>query len=95
MNDGPPQAYSRVDLWLWHARVLSTRNACARLVARAGVRINGQLTDKAAARVRPGDVLTFAVGTRVRVLRVLALAERREAAPLASRLYADLTATDP
>jgi ribosome-associated heat shock protein Hsp15 len=86
---------ARLDVWLWHARVLSTRGACSRLVTTTGVRINGRLTDKCSARLRPGDVLTFAIGTRVRVMRVLALAERRGPATDAAQLYADLVAPQP
>lgn len=81
---------SRLDLWLWHARVLSTRSACAELVVAHGVRINGQKTEKPGARLRPGDVVTFAVGQRVRVLRVRALAARRGPAAEARLLYEEL-----
>jgi ribosome-associated heat shock protein Hsp15 len=81
---------ARLDVWLWHARVLSTRSACARLVSERGVRINGHMTEKPGARVRPGDVMTLAVGQRVRVLRVVGIAERRESAARAALLYEDL-----
>jgi ribosome-associated heat shock protein Hsp15 len=48
------------------------------------------MTEKPGARIRPGDVVTLAVGQRVRVLRVVALAARREAAARAMFLYEDL-----
>lgn len=86
-----PTAALRLDLWLWHARVCSTRSACAALVARNGVRINGRSTDKPGVRVRPDDVLTFAVGPRVRVLRVVALGTRRGPAAEARALFQDLS----
>ena len=56
-----------------------------------GVRINGTRTEKASQAVAPGDVLTFAQGGRVRVVRIEALATRRGPAPEAQALYADLT----
>ena len=84
-------AACRLDSWLWHVRVLSTRSACARLVGDRGVRINGRLTEKPGARLHPGDVVTFAVGQRVRVLRVLAFSDRRGNATEAARLYEDLS----
>lgn len=87
----PPPSL-RLDLWLWHARVCSTRAACAALIERQGVRINGRSTDKPASRVRPQDVLTFAVGPRVRVLRVLALGDRRGPPEAARALFHDLGA---
>lgn len=86
----PPAEASRLDIWLWHARVLSTRSACTRLVSTNGIRINGRSTDKPSSLVRPGDVLTFAVGTRVRILRVLGFAARRGSAADAARLFAEL-----
>jgi ribosome-associated heat shock protein Hsp15 len=71
--------------------VLSTRSACSRLVEDRGVRINGRVTEKPGARLHPGDVVTFAVGQHVRVLRVLALSTRRGSATEAARLYEDLS----
>ncbi len=89
--------WQRLDTWLWCARVAKTRSLCARLVEQGGVRINRQPTGKPHARLRPGDVLTFAVGARgpVRVWRVAALAARRGPAEEARGLYADLSADDP
>ena len=84
-------ATCRLDAWLWHVRVLSTRSACSRLVEDRGVRINGRVTEKPGARLHPGDVVTFAIGQRVRVLRVLALSTRRGSATEAARLYEDLS----
>ncbi len=63
--------WQRLDKWLWCARFMKLRAGCARWVAAGGVRINRQPTDKPHARVRPGDVLTLAHGTQVRVVRVL------------------------
>ena len=91
----------RLDMWLWCARVRRARADCARLVADGAVRINRRPTDKPHALVRPGDVLTLAIGHaderpdgslggQVRVLRVLALAERRGPASVAATLYEDV-----
>ena len=88
--------WQRLDKWLWCARFLKARADCARLVAEGGVRINRQPTDKPHARLRPGDVLTFALGGRgaVRVWRVVALAGRRGPAAEARSLYEDLSAEE-
>lgn len=85
--------WQRLDKWLWCARVAKTRALCARLIAQGSVRINRQPTDKPHARLRPGDVLTFALGPRasVRIWRVLALAARRGPATEARALYEDLS----
>lgn len=83
--------WQRLDLWLWCARLAKTRAECSRQVAGGSVRINRQPTDKPHARLRAGDVLTLALGGRVRVWRVLALAERRGPATEARLLYEDLS----
>jgi ribosome-associated heat shock protein Hsp15 len=95
VGEAEDRDWQRLDKWLWCARVAKTRTACSRLVEEGGVRINRQPTDKPHARLRPGDVLTFALGSAdrgvVRVWRVLALAERRGPAPEAQALYEDLS----
>ena len=52
--------------------------------------VNGQLVAKPAFAVGPGDVLTFAQGRDVRVIRIVAPGERRGPAPEAQALYEDL-----
>lgn len=83
--------YQRLDAWLWCARFRKTRAECARQVEKGVVRINRQPTDKAHAKLRPGDVLTLSVGQgaagRIILWRVLALAERRGPASEAQTLY--------
>ena len=70
----------RIDKWLWHARVVRTRAAAAALAAAGHVRINGQRVDAPSRVVRTGDVVTVALDRAVRVLKVLAFAERRGSA---------------
>jgi ribosome-associated heat shock protein Hsp15 len=82
--------WQRLDRWLWCARFIKTRAAAARLAEQGRIRINRLRTEKAHARVRPGDVLTFGIGPSVRVVRVLALGHRRGPAEEARRLYEDL-----
>lgn len=55
------------------------------------MRVNAQKVHKPAASVGPGDVLTFPQGREVRVIRIVALGERRGPAPEAQQLYEDLT----
>lgn len=53
------------------------------------IRVNGAVTTKAHYAVKPGDLLTLPQGSRVRIVEVLAFAERRGPAPEAERLYAE------
>ncbi len=80
----------RLDKWLWQARFCKTRTLAAKLCTGGRVRIDGRVVDKAHAAVRPGQVLTFALGEHVRVVRVAALGTRRGPAPEARTLYEDL-----
>jgi ribosome-associated heat shock protein Hsp15 len=70
----------RIDKWLWHARVVRTRADAAALVAAGHVRVNGRRVDGPDRPVRAGDVLTVALDRTVRVLKVVAFAERRGSA---------------
>ena len=81
----------RLDKWLWHGRFFKTRSLAASVVTEHGVRINGTRTQKRAATVGPGDVLTFSQGKTVRVIRIEALGTRRGPAAEAQTLYSDLS----
>jgi ribosome-associated heat shock protein Hsp15 len=77
----------RIDKWLWHARFARTRTAAQRLAVSGHVRINKQKVNSASRPVRPGDVLTLALGRAVAVLTVVAIAARRGSAEAARTLY--------
>ena len=80
----------RLDKWLWHARVVKARTSAAALVEAGHVRINGVREKAPGHAVKPGDVLTVALDNSVRILKVVAFAERRGDAPAARLLYEDL-----
>jgi len=80
----------RLDKWLWHARFFKTRTLASRYVEKSRCRIDGRAVEKAHATVAPGMVLTFALGPRVRVVRIVALGERRGPALEARALYEEI-----
>lgn len=90
-----PEARIRVDKWLWQARFFKARSLAAATVASGHLRLNGRRCDKPGHAIGPGDVLTFPQGSRIRVIRVLALGERRGPAPEAAELYHDEDARPP
>jgi ribosome-associated heat shock protein Hsp15 len=59
------------------------------------VRINRQPTDKPHARLRVGDVVTLPLRSRVRVVRVVALSERRGPPAEARLLYEEIAEQPP
>lgn len=82
--------FLRADKWLYQARFFKSR-ALASKVCDAGLRISGTKVEKAHAKVRVGDVLTFSQGRHIRVVKILALGTRRGPAPEARALYEDLS----
>ena len=80
----------RIDKFLWFARVVKTR-ALAQTLAEGGhLRLSGRVIDRAHCPVRVGDVLSFAVHGRVRVLKVEALPSRRGPPAEARMLYTEV-----
>jgi ribosome-associated heat shock protein Hsp15 len=85
----------RLDKWLWFARFVKTRSLATRLVVDGRMRVNGAPTQKAHYAIKPGDVLTFALGPHIRVIKVTALGSRRGPAAEAQSLYEDLDPPRP
>jgi len=80
----------RLDKFLWFARIVKTRALAQQLAEGGRLRIAGRVVDRAHAPVRIGDVLSFAVRGKVRVLRVEALPARRGPPAEARELYAEI-----
>ncbi|MEZ5817464.1 MAG: RNA-binding S4 domain-containing protein [Hyphomicrobiaceae bacterium] len=88
-------ASQRLDKWLWFARVIRTRTLAAGLISDGRVRVNRERVLKPSQTVRPGDVITVAVGAHVRVLEVVAGGTRRGPPTEAQALFRELTAAKP
>jgi len=87
------EAGLRLDKFLWFVR-LAKRRSFAQEVAEAGhVRIDGRVINQAHAAVRVGNVLSFPLHGRVRIIRVEALPGRRGPASEAQDCYTDLSAS--
>ena len=81
----------RLDKFLWFVRLTKSR-ALAQALAEAGhMRIDGRVVDQAHAAVRVGNVLSFPLHDRVRVIRIEALPARRGPAQEARACYTDLS----
>lgn len=81
---------TRIDKWLWYARFFKTRSRATDFCQEGSLRVNGTRIGKAHHLVRPGDVLTFALGRSIRVVRIVNIGGRRGPAPEAQTLYEDL-----
>jgi ribosome-associated heat shock protein Hsp15 len=67
----------RIDKLLWYLRLAKTRSIAQAMAEEGHIRLNGRRVDRAHQKVTAGDVLTVALGARVRVLELLALPEQR------------------
>lgn len=85
----------RLDRWLWWVRLAKTRSAAQGIAADGRLRIDGRVIDRAHAAVRIGNVLTYASGGGVRVVRIEALPHRRGPAPEAQACYRRLDLSPP
>ena len=86
-----PAPKTRLDKWLYHARFFKTRTLAAKQVTGGHVRVNSSKVIKASHGVTVGDVLTFAQGKAIRVVKIEAFGTRRGPAPEAQTLYSDLS----
>jgi ribosome-associated heat shock protein Hsp15 len=81
----------RLDKFLWFARLTKTRGWAQDIAHGGHLRIDGRRIEKAAAPVRPGNVVAFITHDhQVRIIRVEALPARRGPAPEARLCYTDL-----
>lgn len=87
-----PRPSLRLDKYLWHARFFKSRSQAASYVGEGRLRLDGTVVAKPNQAVRVGCVLTFPLGPRIRVVRVLALGARRGPPAEARSLYEDLDA---
>ncbi len=85
-----PQPAQRIDKWLWSARFIKSRSRAAALVSKGKIRRNGERISKPGQKIKPDDILTFALNKQIRVIRVLSLATRRGPYSEAILLYDDL-----
>lgn len=80
----------RLDKFLWFARFVKTRGAAQDLAEDGRLRLNGRVVAQAHAAVRVGDVLSFAVHGKVRVVAVEGLPTRRGPPAEARALYREI-----
>ncbi len=78
----------RIDKWLWAARVFRHRSISTRACTSGRVQLNG-LSVKPSKMVRVGDRIEANTEGGLRILVVLAIADKRGPASVAKELYED------
>ena len=89
---GPDRGKTRLDQWLWFARLAKSRSLAARLCTEGAIRVNGATVKKPNQTVRVGDLVVVPQGGWQRTVRVVALGVRRGPAAEASTLYDEAAA---
>jgi len=80
----------RIDRFLFFIRLVKSRTLAQAIVDEGHVRIDGKRVEKSSEEVRIGSVVALPLHDKVRVLRVLALPERRGPPPEARVCYAEV-----
>ena len=80
----------RIDRLLVYLRFARTRSAALALIETRALRCNRKHVLRGAQQARIGDVLTLAVGNRVRVIQLLALPARRGSPAEAALHYREI-----
>jgi ribosome-associated heat shock protein Hsp15 len=84
----------RIDRYLHCIRLVKSRTLAQALVETGHLRIDGKRVEKTSEPVRVGSVIALPLHDRVRVLRVVALPERRGPAAEARACYEELGVDD-
>ena len=82
----------RVDVFLHRIRLVKSRSLAQAVIEQGTMRIDGKRVAKPSEPVRPGNVIALPLHGRVRVVRVLALPERRGPASEARDAYQEIDA---
>jgi len=94
MSDAPSAESTRLDRWLWCARLFRTRALAAAACRSGHVRINGTHA-KAASSVRVGDEIRVRGDGRERIVVVAQVIVKRVGAGPAAECYVDHTPPPP
>jgi len=85
----------RIDRFLFFIRLVKSRTLAQAVIETGHVRIDGKRVEKPSEEVRVGSVVALPLRDQVRILRVLALPERRGPAPEARSCYEKLGIDEP
>ena len=80
----------RIDRFLFFIRLVKSRTLAQAVIDGGYVRLDGRPVEKPSEDVRVGSTIALPLHGKVRVLRVLALPERRGPAPEARTCYEEL-----
>ena len=81
----------RLDIYLYYIRIFKSRSIATNFVSNNRLRISGQVTQKPHKMISIGDVLTMTINDNIKLLKVLAIPNRRGSYPESLNFYEDIT----
>ena len=81
----------RLDIYLYYIRIFKSRSIATKFVSTNRLRISGQVTQKPHKMISIGDVLTMTINDNIKVLKVLAIPNRRGPYSESLNFYEDIT----
>jgi len=85
----------RIDKWLWHARFFKTRSTSQKQVTTGKIRVDSEKISSPSRKVSAGNVLTITRERDIKIIEILAIAERRGPYSEAQLLYNDMSPPKP
>lgn len=85
----------RIDRFFHCIRLVKSRTLAQGLIDSGYVRVDGKRIQKSSEEVRVGSILALSLHGRIRILKVLALPQRRGPAAEARACYEELGVDDP
>ena len=85
----------RIDRYLFFIRLVKSRTLAQGIIDEGHVRIDGRRVEKSSEEVRLGSIVALPLHGHVRILRVLALPQRRGPATEARGCYEELGIDEP
>ena len=77
----------RIDKLLWFLRLAASRSFARQWLEEGHIRVNGRRIDKPSTTIRCGDVLTLPLRSRVVIVEIVALPQRRGPSAEAQACY--------
>ncbi|MBN8502687.1 MAG: RNA-binding S4 domain-containing protein [Sphingomonadales bacterium] len=77
----------RIDKLLWFLRLAASRSFARQWLEEGHIRVNGRRIDKPSTTIRCGDVLTLPLRSRVAIVEIVALPQRRGPSAEAQACY--------
>ena len=84
----------RLDIYLYYIRIFKSRSIATKFVSNNRLRISGQVTQKPHKMITIGDVLTMTINDNIKVLKVLAIPNRRGPYSESLNFYEDITSIE-